>query len=212
MLDSEKEYYKNIDHTNDDTRISLFVDDLHNANEMLSSLDKCVTIFGGSRILPTSKTYKQVEKLSNELAKKGFAIMTGGSGGVMEAANKGANTSIGLRIKLPNEQKTNPYVKEEVLFHYFSSRKMSFIKHSNAFVCCPGGFGTLDELFEIVCLMQTKKIDPKPIILFGSEYFSHLKPFFSMLIEEQHIKKEHLDLFFITDSIEESVAYIINNI
>jgi uncharacterized protein (TIGR00730 family) len=212
MLDSEKEYYKNKDNSNDDKRISLFVDDLCNANEALSKSNIYVTIFGGSRLDRNSVMYEHIVLLSKELSKFGFAIMTGGSSGVMEAANKGAENSIGLSIKLPNEQKTNAYVKEEVSFHYFSSRKMSFIKHSSAFICCPGGFGTLDELFEILCLAQTKKIQNKPIVLFGKEYFSHIEPFFKMLVQENHILEEYLELFFITDSIKEAIEYINRNI
>src|ERR1700704_4383883 len=173
--------------------------------EALSQLGPAVTVFGSARMLPTNPYYQAAVQLARGLAKHNLAIITGGGPGIMEAANKGANQakgkSVGLNIELPHEQKGNRYINVPLHFHYFFSRKVCFVKYSIAFVFMPGGFGTLDELFEVVTLVQTRRIPKFPIICFGREHWSGLIRCMKSRLEEKSkfISPGDLDLITLTD-------------
>jgi uncharacterized protein (TIGR00730 family) len=178
----------------------------------LHFIGPCVTIFGSARFPEDHEYYKLTREFAGELGKLGFAIMSGGGPGVMEAANRGAfevgAKSIGCNIVLPMEQHANPYVHIDITFKHFFVRKVLLVKYSSAFVIMPGGGGTLDELFETFTLMQTGKIQGFPIVIFGVEYWKNIREQFDLMIEEGTISPKDLDLVFFTDSIEEGVAYI----
>jgi uncharacterized protein (TIGR00730 family) len=144
-------------------------------NNVLSNIGPCVTVFGSARFNESSPYYQEARELGQELAKAGFAVMTGGGPGIMEAANRGAHDqggiSIGCNIKLPHEQAPNPYTTHSLCFSHFFVRKLMLVKYSSVFVAAPGGFGTLDELFEVVTLIQTHKIDNVKVILMNSKYW-----------------------------------------
>jgi hypothetical protein len=154
--------------------------------------------------------------VGSELVNMGFGVMTGGGPGIMEAANRGAKeaggTSIGCNIVLPFEQEPNPYLDVMINFNYFFVRKVMLLKYSYAFVVMPGGTGTMDELFEVITLIQTKKIFNFPVILIGKEYFTPLMEFLDLMVKEGTISPEDIDLFFVTDSIEEAMEHIKVNI
>lgn len=175
-----------------------------------------VTVFGSARTKERNPNYELARKMGYELANMGFAVMTGGGPGIMEAANRGAKEaggkSIGCNIKLPMEQKPNPYLDIMVTFKYFFVRKLMLLKYSYAFVVLPGGAGTMDELFETLTLIQTKKIYNFPIILLGRDYFKPLMDFLDLMIIEQTIDENDLGFLVFTDSVEEAVAYIHENI
>ncbi|MFH1091666.1 MAG: TIGR00730 family Rossman fold protein, partial [Pseudomonadota bacterium] len=155
-------------------RIFKIMSEFVNGVELLGSLGPAVSIFGSARITPKDELYKKTAVLARLLAEAGFGIITGGGGGVMEAANRGAaeggGVSVGLNIELPHEQEANPYANVKVEFRYFFVRKVMFLKYAQAYVVMPGGFGTLDELFEAVTMIQTERIRPFPVILVGSDY------------------------------------------
>lgn len=186
--------------------------------DLLRKHGLAATFWGSARTAPGEKYYKEAEELGAKLAKKGFAIITGGGPGIMEAGNVGAfkvgGKSIGLNIKLPFEQKLNPYVTESETFDFFFSRKVMLTFASEVYVYFPGGFGTLDEFFEIVTLIQTKKIEPVPIVLFGKDYWTPLLKFFEQDLLKKHktISKEDLELFHLVDSVEEAYKYILKNV
>lgn len=186
--------------------------------ELLRSYGLAVTFWGGARMQPTDPYYKEAEKLAAELAKKGFAVITGGGPGIMEAGNVGAfkvgGKSVGLNIQLPFEQKLNPYTTESLNFNFFFSRKVMLTFASEVYVYFPGGFGTLDEFFEIVTLIQTKKIEPIPIVLFGKEYWTPLLQWFEKSLVKQYktIDKKDMELFHLVDSVEEAKKYILKNV
>jgi len=175
----------------------------------LSDLGPSVTIFGSARFDENSKYYKQAKKLSKILAKRGFSIVTGGGPGIMEAANKGAYgingvESVGLNIDLPHEQSLNPYTTKSLEFEYFFSRKVMLVKYSLAYVIFPGGFGTLDELFESLTLVQTKKVTGVKIFLVGKEFYQPLIDFMEKsLVSHKTIERSDLELFEICDDLEE---------
>lgn len=175
-----------------------------------------VTVFGSARTKEGNPKYELARKMGYELANMGFAVMTGGGPGIMEAANRGAKEaggrSIGCNIKLPMEQKPNPYLDIMVTFKYFFIRKLMMLKYSYAFVVLPGGAGTMDELFETLTLIQTKKIYNFPIILLGRDYFKPLMDFLDLMVIEQTIDENDLGFLVFTDSIEEAVEYIHKNI
>ncbi|MFZ5572099.1 MAG: TIGR00730 family Rossman fold protein [Thermodesulfobacteriota bacterium] len=178
--------------------------------ESLHDIGPAVSIFGSARIKPKDPVYKKTEALASLLAQNGFCVITGGGGGVMEAANKGAaaagGKSIGLNIVLPFEQKPNPYANLQLEFKYFFIRKVMFVKYAQAYIIMPGGLGTLDELFEAVTLIQTRRIKPFPVILVGSDHWSGLMDWIkAQLISHQLISKEDLDIFQILDEPEEIV-------
>ncbi|HUQ20248.1 MAG TPA: TIGR00730 family Rossman fold protein [Gemmatimonadaceae bacterium] len=182
--------------------------------DTLATVDKGVTIFGSARTSPTDPHYAAAEQVSRLLAEAGFAIITGAGPGIMEAANKGAREgggrSIGCNIELPFEQGANPYVDTLVQFRYFFVRKTMFIKYSMAFIIFPGGFGTLDELFEAVTLIQTGKIYQFPVILFGRRYWAGLLRWLqARVLAERKISAGDIDLMVLTDDPGEAAAAVI---
>ncbi len=173
----------------------------------------CVTVFGSARFPEDHPHYQMARDVSARISRLGFTIMTGGGPGIMEAANRGARDaggpSIGCNITLPHEQKPNPYLDRFVEFRYFFVRKVMLVKYSYAFVICPGGFGTLDELFETLTLVQTGKIRDFPIILMGTKYWQPMIAFIrDSLLREGCINAKDLDLLIVTDSPEEAVDRI----
>jgi len=183
-----------------------FVDGVDN----LHDIGPAVTIFGSARTKSDDPVYKKAEKIAALFAKNNFAVITGGGGGVMEAANKGAaeagGTSVGLNIVLPFEQEPNKYSNINLDFNYFFIRKVMFVKYAFAYIIMPGGFGTLDELFESVTLVQTQRIKPFPIILVDSDYWSGLKEWItSRLLKEGKISPEDIDILQVMDNPEEIV-------
>jgi len=182
--------------------------------EELSDIGPAVSIFGSARTSPRNKYYKQTVELSKLLSENGYTIITGGGPGIMEAANRGAadngGTSVGLNIELPMEQKPNKYQNVELNFRYFFARKVMFVKYAMGYVCMPGGFGTLDEFFEALTLIQTHKIYPFPLILFGGEYWAPLRDFMeNSMLKNNAITEEDLELIQVTDDQDE-VLDIIN--
>ena len=186
--------------------------------ELLRKYGLAATIFGSARFAPGDKYYKEAEDLASKLAKKGFAIITGGGPGIMEAANVGSfkvgGKSVGLNIQLPFEQKLNPYTTESLDFDFFFSRKVMLTFASEVYIYFPGGFGTMDEFFELLTLIQTKKIEKIPIVLYGRDFWEPLMDFFkSHMIEKfKTINKEDLELIHVVDSVEEAVKYIVKNV
>ena len=172
----------------------------------------CVTVFGSARFAKDSEHYKSAEKIGAALAKIGFAVMTGGGPGIMEAANKGAfeagGYSVGCNIILPFEQKPNPYLHKWINIPYFFLRKVILVKYSYGFVVMPGGFGTLDELFEALILIQTKVIQDFPIVIFDSEYHKELCHHIQLMAENESISPEDMKLLFVTDSVEDVITHI----
>jgi hypothetical protein len=181
--------------------------------ENLHDLGPAVSIFGSARVRPGDPVYGKTERLAALFAKNHFAVITGGGGGVMEAANKGAaeagGTSVGLNIILPFEQKPNPYANITLEFNYFFIRKVMFVKYAMAYIIMPGGFGTLDELFEAVTLIQTHRIKPLPVILVGTEYWSGLIDWIKRrLLNEKRISPEDLEIMQVMDEPEDIVKYV----
>jgi len=171
-----------------------------------------VTVFGSARFSEGHEHYELARKMGGVLAKNGFTILTGGGPGIMEAANRGAKEaggkSVGLNIELPFEQKHNPYLDKWVTMRYFFTRKTLLIKYSYAFVIMPGGFGTLDEYFEALTLIQTGKISSFPIVIFGKQYHEKLLEYIEYMKKAGTISAEDTDLYLVTDSIDEAVDYI----
>ncbi|MEA2049583.1 MAG: TIGR00730 family Rossman fold protein [Campylobacterota bacterium] len=211
MQDLEQSFLDNKNKEKDIWRLFKIMGDLTDAFDQLGTLPPAVSIFGSARIEKNHPYYKTTYKLSKALSKEGYAVITGGGGGIMEAGNKGAKVSVGLQIKLPHEQQTNRYAKTVLNFKYFFTRKLTFLKYSVAFVAMPGGFGTLDELAEALCLVQTKRMGSFPIVLFGTKFFTPLEEFFKVMQKENYISKEDLNSYLITDSIDEAIAYIKEN-
>jgi hypothetical protein len=180
--------------------------------EVMAPVGKAVSIFGSARTRPSDPYYKAAEQTARRLAKKGYGIITGGGPGIMEAGNKGAleagGRSIGLNISLPHEQESNAYQTISVDFHYFYARKVMFVKYASAFICFPGGYGTLDEFFETLTLTQTLKIEPFPIILFGREYWSGLHEWMKRILVPNFVDREDTTIFRITDSVDDAVKWV----
>lgn len=182
--------------------------------EVMSQIGPAVSIFGSSRTGPHERYYQLATETAYKLASRGVAIITGGGPGIMEAANKGAaaagGKSIGLNISLPAEQEPNEYQNISLNFHYFFARKVMFVKYASAFVCFPGGFGTMDEFFEAMTLIQTGKIPPMQVVLMGETFWRPLERWLrdSMLMQHHCISPEDLDYFTITDSADEAVERI----
>ncbi len=181
--------------------------------EALHDIGPAVSIFGSARISPDSPVYRTTEKLAGLFAENGFAVVTGGGGGVMEAANKGAaeknGISVGLNIVLPFEQKPNDFANIKQEFEYFFVRKVMFVKYAQAYIIMPGGFGTLDELFEAVTLIQTRRIKPLPVILVGSEYWSGLIDWIKeQLLDQKRISPNDIDILQVMDDPEEIVKAV----
>lgn len=184
--------------------------------ETLNRIGPCISIFGSARTQPDSPYYALATNIAQSLTEAGYGVITGGGPGVMEAANKGASlqggVSVGLNIYLPFEQTNNIYIDpDKSLNHrYFFVRKVMFVKYAQGFIALPGGFGTMDEVFEVLTLMQTKKITPVPVVLVGTEYWTGLKSWITnvMLEKEHNISREDLDLIPIMDEPEDIVRYI----
>ena len=188
-----------------------------NGFEQMGLIEPCVSIFGSARTKPHERYYKETVEIAEKIVKQGFGVITGGGPGLMEAANKGAQqgggTSVGLNIQLPFEQKENPYIDNDKLinFDYFFVRKVMFMKYAQAFVVMPGGFGTLDELFEALTLIQTEKITKFPIVLFGTDFWSGMIDWIknTLLSDYANISPEDLDLIKIVDSVDEAVEHVL---
>jgi uncharacterized protein (TIGR00730 family) len=183
--------------------------------ELLSQIGPAVTIFGSARTPPTGPYYQAALTIAKELAKNKLAVITGGGPGIMEAANRGAaeakGKSVGLNIELPFEQKGNRYANVPIHFHYFFSRKVCFVKYSIAFVFMPGGFGTLDEFFEVLTLVQTQRIPRFPLILFGEDYWSGLLRWAKATLEKDKlISPGDLELVTLTDQPKQAVDIILD--
>ncbi len=181
--------------------------------EALSECRPAVSIFGSTRVKPGDEVYQKAERIGQLLAESGFAVITGGGPGVMEAANKGAASSggksVGLNIELPFEQKPNPYANITLKFRYFFVRKVMFVKYAVAYIILPGGFGTMDELLESVTLIQTRKIKPFPVILVGANYWKGFLDWIKeVVLKEGKISPEDLEIFQIIDEPGEIVKAI----
>jgi len=194
-------------------RVFRIVSEFVEGFEELSKLQPTVTFFGSARMKKTRKYYKLAEETARKLAQKSFSIMTGAGGGIMEAANKGAfkekADSVGLNIDLPFEQKPNKYINKLISFRYFFIRKVMFKKYSSAFVVFPGGYGTIDEFTEAIMLVQTKKVKPFPIILFGKDYWHGLIQWLNdVMLRDKNISSEDIDIFYVADTPDEVVDLI----
>jgi uncharacterized protein (TIGR00730 family) len=180
----------------------------------LASIGPAVSIFGSARLKPGDEYYELADRTAREIVKAGFAVITGGGGGIMEAANKGAagGKSIGLNIELPLEQIPNDYQNFSLHFRYFFCRKVMFLKYAHGFIVFPGGYGTMDEFFEALVLIQTLKQASFPVILMGSKYWEGLLEWMKekMLEEHQHISPEDMDVFTVADEPEAAVKIIID--
>ena len=204
--------------SNDSWAIFKIMSEFVNGYETMARIGPCVSIFGSARTKPDNKYYLLAEKIAFKISKAGYGVITGGGPGIMEAGNKGAHsgggTSVGLNIELPFEQHYNPYIDKDknLNFDYFFVRKVMFIKYSQGFVVMPGGFGTLDEMFEAITLIQTKKIGKFPIILVGSHYWSGLMDWIKnvMIAEEHNANIEDLNLIKIVDTEDEVVVALDN--
>ena len=203
--------------TNDSWAIFKIMGEFVGGYEKLSRIGPCVSIFGSARTKPDQKYYKLAEKIAKKITENGYGVITGGGPGIMEAGNKGAHlaggTSVGLNITLPFEQNDNPYIDSDksIDFDYFFVRKVMFVKYSQGFVVMPGGFGTMDELFEALTLIQTFKIDKFPIILVGTDFWKGLIDWVkkTLVDKNQNANPKDLELIHIVDS-EDEVLDILN--
>ncbi len=209
----EKQYVVDDLTKNDTWRMFNIMAEFVEGFDALPHVYPAVTIFGSARSHSNSTNYKTTEEVARLLVKNGFNIISGGGPGVMEAANKGASEaggkSVGLHIHLPSEQKPNKYANVRLDFKYFFVRKVMFVKYAVAYIIMPGGFGTLDELFEALTLIQTKRIKPFPVILINSAYWKGLSDWIKKtLIGAKHISKSDIDLLRVVDTPEEAVDII----
>ena len=209
----EKQYVIDALSRNESWRVFRIMAEFVEGIETLSDVNNAVTIFGSARVKPDDIYYQKTENLTRLLVQNGFSVITGGGGGIMEAANKGASEaggkSVGMNIQLPFEQKPNPYANLHLHYKYFFIRKVMFVKYAVAYVILPGGFGTMDELFEALTLIQTRKIKPFPLILMGSEYWQGLIDWLkNRMLKEGKILPADLDLIQIVDEPEEVVKLI----
>ena len=204
--------------TNDSWAIFKIMGEFVNGFEKMSRIGPCVSIFGSARTKPDNKYYKLAESIAKRIVEAGYGVITGGGPGIMEAGNKGAHlaggTSVGLNIELPFEQHDNPYIDTDknMDFDYFFVRKVMFVKYSQGFVVMPGGFGTLDELFEAITLIQTKKIERFPIIMVGTEFWSGMFDWVKAVLLEKFetVSETDLDLIHLVDS-EDDVIDILDS-
>ena len=181
--------------------------ELLSAKEKLQSFENNVTVFGSARISESDPLYIDAYELGKELSNAGYNVFTGGGQGIMSAANKGAyegsSKSIGLNILLPQEQSSNPYLDENITFNYFFSRKVMLVKFSSACVYFPGGYGTADELMEVLTLMQTRKMKIVPIVLYDSKFWGSLLSWIKQTVDKSYVNQEQFDLIRVVDSVEE---------
>jgi uncharacterized protein (TIGR00730 family) len=202
--------------TNDSWAIFKIMSEFVEGYERMSKIGPCISIFGSARTKPENKYYQLGVEVALKLTQAGYGIITGGGPGIMEAGNKGAQEgkgrSVGLNIDLPFEQNHNPYIDQEhnLEFDYFFVRKVIFVKYAQGFVILPGGLGTLDELFEALTLIQTKKINKRPVVLIGHSYWDGLIEWIKeqMLEQEANVSPEDMNLFKIVDTADEAVKYI----
>ena len=209
----EKQYVIDALSRNESWRVFRIMAEFVEGIETLSDVNNAVTIFGSARVKPDDIYYQKTENLTRLLVQNGFSVITGGGGGIMEAANKGASEaggkSVGMNIQLPFEQKPNPYANIHLHYKYFFIRKVMFVKYAIAYVILPGGFGTMDELFEALTLIQTKRIKSFPLILMGSEYWQGLLDWLKKtMLREDKILPGDLDLIQVVDEPEEVVKLI----
>jgi uncharacterized protein (TIGR00730 family) len=191
--------------------------DLWTGVSAFEEIKNCVTVYGSARFKEGHPYYELARSMGKALAENGFTVMTGGGPGVMEAANRGAKEggglSLGCNIILPFEQKLNPYVDKKVEFEFFFTRKVILRKNSIAYVLMPGGFGTMDEIFEVLTLIQTGKLPARPVVCLGKHYWQHLGTFLKeTMLEVGTISSEDLELALVTDKVSEAVDYIKHNI
>jgi uncharacterized protein (TIGR00730 family) len=204
--------------TNDSWAIFKIMSEFVNGYESMARIGPCVSIFGSARTKPGDKYYELAESIAYKISKAGYGVITGGGPGIMEAGNKGAHrgegTSVGLNIELPFEQHFNPYIDKDknLNFDYFFVRKVMFVKYSQGFVVMPGGFGTLDELFEAITLIQTKKIGTFPIILVGTDFWSGLLDWIKNTIidKNKNANPDDMNLIRLVDT-EDEVVEVLNN-
>ncbi len=208
MRDIQKEFLDNRNKNKDLWRIFRIISDLSDAFDELDDLPPAISIFGSARAKEDDPYYQKAMEIAKKLKEHGFEIITGGGPGIMEAGCRGANGCVGLNILLPHEQKTNPYVTTPLRFKYFFTRKLTFLKYSVGTVMMPGGFGTLDELSEVLTLVQTKRMSKIPIVFYGKEYYENLMKFFDTMLEHKYIAEEDKNLFLVTDDVDEAVEYI----
>lgn len=204
-------------HIDDSWRVFKIISELVEGFEKMARIGPCVSIFGSARTPHNGKYFKLAEEIAYRLTQNGYGVITGGGPGIMEAANKGAKRgngkSVGINIDLPFEQKPNPYIDSDKLitFDHFFVRKVMFVKYAQGFIVLPGGFGTFDELFEAITLIQTRKIGRFPIVLVGRKYWQGLIEWISdeMLAEEHNIAPDDLKIFTVVDTAEEAVDSIV---
>jgi uncharacterized protein (TIGR00730 family) len=202
--------------TNDSWAIFKIMSEFVEGYERMAKIGPCISVFGSARTKEENKYYQLGVEVAEKLSNLGYGVITGGGPGIMEAANKGAQKgsgkSVGLNIDLPFEQNHNPYIDPEhnLEFDYFFVRKVIFVKYSQGFVVLPGGFGTLDEMFEAMTLIQTKKINNRPVVLIGKSYWEGLVKWVkeAMLDMEQNISPGDMDMFKVVDTAEEAVRFI----
>ena len=205
---------KAVDFTQEDPwRIFRIMSEFVDGFESLSDIGPAVTIFGSARSKPVDRYYKLAEKIAFKLAKAKYAVITGAGLGIMEAANKGAKKaggkSIGLNIDIPVVQNPNSYITDLIDFRYFFCRKVMFVKYASAFVVLPGGFGTMDEFFESITLIQTQRIEPFPVILIGKEYWKGLVSWMKdTMLKERLVSKQDLALYKVTDNPDDVLRII----
>jgi len=210
---TDKQYVINEITIQDSWRMFRIMAEFVDGFEALSKYHPAVSIFGSTRVKPGDEVYQKAEQIGKLLAEKGFAVITGGGPGVMEAANKGAfsagGKSIGLNIELPLEQRPNPYTNVTLNFRYFFVRKVMFVKYAVAYIILPGGFGTMDELLESITLIQTQKIKPFPVILVGSNYWKGFLDWIKeVVLKEGKISSADLDILQLIDEPAEIVKTI----
>lgn len=203
--------------TSDNWRIMRIQSEVFEGFDALSDVGPAISMFGSARTKPEDKYYKMATEIAGELVRRDFAVITGGGPGIMEAANKGAaeagGMSIGLGIELPHEQEINEYVNLGINFRYFFVRKLMFVKYALGFVVLPGGFGTLDEFFEAITLVQTKKISSFPIVLVGCEFWQGVVDWIrNVLVAEGMITAEDMDLIQVVNTADEAVTAVANGL
>ncbi len=213
MIHRSKQYLIDDLSMQESWRLFKIMSEIVDGFENLSEIGPAVSMFGSARVKPEEPLYESTVELSKKLSEAGFSVITGGGPGLMEAGNKGAyengGESIGLHIHLPMEQHNNPYLHIRSDFRYFFIRKLMFIKYALAYVALPGGYGTLDELAEALVLIQTHRIKPFPIVLFGTEFWGGLVEWIKdQIIPNGFANEEDLDLFIVTDDPDEVVSYI----
>ncbi len=214
-IDNIQNCYIPLTNNEEEIKLHMIQEEFRTGIDTVKNLEASVTFYGGARFKEDDEVYKKVQKLAYRISKElGYTIITGGGGGVMEAASRGAyeagGKALGLTIKLPHEQKVNKYVTQEVPFYFFFARQVSMSYTTEVCIFCPGGFGTLNELFEILTLEQTEKIDKIPVIFFGSEYWNPLEKFIEGVLLEKYktINPKDINIYTITDDEDEILKII----